>query len=388
MITAYPPLSDTLDTRNQLPSSRKIKTNDSTFVIDTFINSCYLPASVVPAGWFDVEPDYTSSTYLCTGQIGPNFLIPPGDTSICAYLSLLDEQYRSGIEQERSLMHLISMFRRGGSESEGTDTLPPCFEVYPDTTTICNLKKLIIMDSLWVTITTLDTMTTTITSNFDSLVISLRQGNNQIGRESSRELDLDSLYQTQVITITTIQQTLDRIKTLRRELWTQMDTITIEECTDSIIRIEMLALQFLDPDRVFSVEQEDEIIDYARLCSDQYGKGVHMMRAIASRFYDEDFRVHDLDCEEAVEERSRPSTNDELLVDFQIVPNPNSGKFRIIYNSEKEISKIEIIDLTGRILSVNEDGYTELNINHSCTAFVSVVYSDGTRISKPVIITR
>ncbi len=46
------------------------------------------------------------------------------------------------------------------------------------------------------------------------------------------------------------------------------------------------------------------------------------------------------------------------------------------------------MDLTGRILAMSKDDQYELNIKQTGVAFVSVIYADGNRVSKQVIITK
>ena len=135
-----------------------------------------------------------------------------------------------------------------------------------------------------------------------------------------------------------------------------------------------------------------EIDYYAKKCSNEYGRGIHLMRAITSGFNDIDYRLYDMACEEEIEVEQRRvlNTSNDYSNNLHIIPNPNSGEFSISYNGEKVISFIQVIDTRGRLILQNDikgnEPLMSLNLTQSGLYFLKTHFVNGTtRIDKVVV---
>ncbi len=137
-------------------------------------------------------------------------------------------------------------------------------------------------------------------------------------------------------------------------LWTKIDSIEISECLDSISMIEMKAYKYLSHKDNLSESEMQEIDYYAKKCSNEYGRGIHVMRAIASGFNDIDYRLYDMACEEEIELEQRYNTKRfvQATDKITIIPNPNNGQFVIKHTDNKLLKAVTIHRIDGMLVLI------------------------------------
>ena len=174
--------------------------------------------------------------------------------------------------------------------------------------------------------------------------------------EGHTQSQKDALWTHYQQSLSTLRQMILAKATLEDSAWTAMDSIQTIECLDSISMIEMKALKYLSKIDSLTEAEKIEIDLYSRKCAQKYGRGIHIMRSIAAHFNDEDYREFDIACD-PMNYQSPPNsvlTNTNNWVessDIEIVPNPNSGSFNLIINTDNEIQDILIFDLQGRMIN-------------------------------------
>ncbi len=174
-------------------------------------------------------------------------------------------------------------------------------------------------------------------------------------------------------------------------IWTEIDSIVIEACLDSISMLEMKAYKYMSHMDSLSETEKMDIVTNAQLCASQYGRGVHLMRAIASAYDTTDFRVYDIDCESELENR-RIKINEVGKKRIDIYPNPSAGIFVIKSPQEDLIKSIHIMDYSGHLIyhKENPDVVHTVNIQDMASGlyFVQVKYGDGRIEVEKIIINK
>jgi len=91
--------------------------------------------------------------------------------------------------------------------------------------------------------------------------------------------------------------------------------------------------------------------DYSSLCSDVYGKPVHLARALTATFDTTYFDQYD-DCLHGLEERrGRMISGEEHQI--EVYPNPTTGLLQVVL-PENYIGKLTIVDMRGRRVATYE----------------------------------
>ena len=360
----------------------------STFFVDSTVDHCYLPNN--PPSWLRDEFD-NGTTLTCSGLPGSGNGIDPNDTTrVCRYLEFLNEQLQDTTRRDLTLMRLISLFRMYNDTTVTEETLvPDCLKIYLDTTSICGIKMLLTMDSL-VTSATLgsDTIRFQIQVQSTLTYLTLLQWRNyKTGIEGNTQAEKDSLRQVYITELTKLK-TLIQIKRDEEErIWTVIDSIQIVECLDSIFMLEMLAIQLMPKDS-FSLSEQRMIDGYARRCAKEYGRGIHIFRALAARFSEEDYRQYDLDCgtpeEQSLEQRVRIETNRKILIS----PNPSQGDITINISDHEAASELYISDIVGNIYLQQENPVQsqKIRLEHSGVYIITVTYYDGQRQTEKILV--
>ena len=182
-------------------------------------------------------------------------------------------------------------------------------------------------------------------------------------------------------------RTLTKIRQQRQDsIWTVIDSIELVECIDSITRLELMAIKFMAKDSL--TEDEQTTIDsYARRCARNYGRGIHVMRALAASFSDEDYRKYDYDCG-ATEEEQLEYRDSNPPRSLTIVPNPSTGIIRINVPDNELARKLIITDLVGTnyYISPNPEQSQEITLNQSGIYIAHVLYKDGNTATQRFII--
>ena len=184
------------------------------------------------------------------------------------------------------------------------------------------------------------------------------------------------------------------IQTKRTEedmIWSSIDSIAIEECLDSISMIEMKAYKYMTHMDELTDNEKADIIQYAKRCATQYGHGIHLMRSIASRFDDTDYREYDLDCEQSDggDRDNQQIEKRNIDNEFSIIPNPNNGTFTILTSEKRQIKYLSIIDLHGKVVWENKSSNNEVEYHvqlNSGLYLISIEDTEGNiNIDKMVI---
>ena len=297
-----------------------------------FVNSqqeeCFMPDEVNPTGWF-VEDTTVFFPDPCLIQA-----LPEGhEFSPCDYLTYLtenDSDTHSGVQ----LMSLISLYR----EYEDQDSFPLCLEFYLDGTEIEGLQDLVDMKLMM----------------------------DQVDKASS-------MAQSEA-------------------LWNTISGQQIPIAADSIIIIEMKAIQLLDPDRILTAQEQAEVQYLARKCSSIYGNGIHLMRVLASASHKEDYRIYDLDCDspaEYVPDEARIKLRQQVSeLHLSVVPNPNNGNFLLSINEPERVRAIEVADMQGNIyLELSEvKASNPMIVRQSGLYHIIAFENDGTIVTTKFII--
>jgi hypothetical protein len=267
--------------------------------------------------------------------------------------------------------------------------VPDCLNVYLDTTSVCGIKMLLNIDSL-VTTATLgsDTIRLEIQVQSTLTYLTLQQWlNYDIGVEGNTQTEKDSLRQSYIRELTKLKSLIQIKRDEEDRIWTEIDSIQIVECLDSIFILEMLAFKLMPKDS-FSVSEQTMIDDYARRCASEYGRGVHLFRAIASRFSEEDYRIYDLDCgteeERNLQPRSSRRNDDQIL----IKPNPSKGNIIIDLEGELTVSKLYVTDIMGYIHYevIDPSRMTKINLSESGLYVATIIYKDGSSKSEKFVV--
>jgi len=358
----------------------------STFFVDPIDNPCYLPPEdkIFPREWF---VDQEGSAARCDGTPGAYELFIHDSTRVCQFLALLDNHLQDADRRSIGIMRMINLFRLAARTAYYENhPMPKCLTDYLDTTHLCGIKLLLQMDTLVENaITGTDKIRNEIQIQSTLTYWLLQQwieydasGEGQTQEEKDR---LRSLY---IRELRILQNLIESQRSEEDALWTEIDSIEILECLDSISMIEMKAYKYLSKRNVLTESEIQEIVYYAKKCTKEYGRGVHLMRAIAANYTTEDYRLYDLVCEEQidVEKRyifSRPTTDNRKAV---IIPNPNNGKFVIHHDGDKVIDEVTITNSNGTNMVLEYDPYNKANIKLSeslnALYFVKVTYTDGT----------
>ena len=128
-----------------------------------------------------------------------------------------------------------------------------------------------------------------------------------------------------------------------------------------------------------------EIDYYAKKCSNEYGRGIHLMRAIASGFNDIDYRLYDMACEEEIEVEQRRvlNTPNYYSNDLHVIPNPNNGHFVIKHADNKLLKAINMHRIDGmfvqklKITDINKE--INLRDTNNGVYYIQFIYDDGSK---------
>ena len=184
------------------------------------------------------------------------------------------------------------------------------------------------------------------------------------------------------------------IQTKRTEedmIWTTIDSIAIEECLDSVSMITMKAYKYMTHMDELSEEEKIDIVKYAKKCASQYGHGVHLMRSIASRFDDTDYREYDVECGETEQEgyKNQDIEYRKSTAELHIIPNPNDGTFVINSKNNTGINSVIIHDLQGKVVfysdNIDQEHKIHLDVNAGLY-LINIEFHDGNLATNKMII--
>jgi len=224
--------------------------------------------------------------------------------------------------------------------------------------------------------------------------LSLQQWQNyDINASGNSQAEKDQLWQNYITELDILKALIQTKRTEEEIIWSAIDSIAIEECLDSISMISMKAYKYMTHMDELSESEKVDIVKYAKKCASQYGHGVHLMRSIASRFDDTDYREYDVNCEESEQEgyKNQEIEYRKSNAELHIIPNPNDGTFVVNTKNDSGIDKITIQDLQGRVVfysdSIDQGDNVHLDINAGLY-LINVKFHDGNLITQKMIITK
>ena len=211
--------------------------------------------------------------------------------------------------------------------------------------------------------------------------------------EGNSQSERDQLWEDYITELNILKVLIQTKRTEEDMIWSSIDSIAIEECLDSISMIEMKAYKYMTHIDELSDNEKADIIQYAKRCATQYGHGIHLMRSIASRFDDTDYREYDLDCEESMQDgyRNQEIEYRKSQSGITIVPNPNNGTFSINHSNNLEVTQVTIRDIQGmevyNQVGVSQGEHIQINVS-SGLYIISMEYNNGKIESQKIIISK
>lgn len=350
------------------------------FDVDGSVEPCYFQSNRTPQAW--MRPDI-GNAIQCGGLPGSGIGTPTDDTTrVCRYLEFLEEQLQDSTRRDLTIMRLISLFRMYSDSTIMDDvTVPECLKIYLDTTSVCGIKMLLEMDSL-VTTATLGSDTIRVQIQVQSTLTYLTM----LQWRNASEEDKDSLRLVYIQELEKLRLLVQVKRNEEDRIWTEIDSIQIIECIDSISMIEMMAYKYMARNSL--TEDDYYVIDsYSRRCASQYGRGIHLMRAIAATFSQEDYRQYDTECEDlGLEQRTLRSPRTDRNI--SVVPNPSHGQVSIIVQESESASQLLITDLMGTHYFSTDDvlDTQDIIINEIGVYILHVIYNDGTTANEKFIV--
>lgn len=361
---------------------------DMIFNVDPSVRSCYQQDNHQPQGWFRAE---SGTAQDCIGGVGSGVGSSLDDTTrICRLLEYLDGQLQDTTRRDLAIMRLISLFRMY-NDSTITEELvvPDCMKIYLDTTSLCGIKMLLTMDSLIDSTLGSDTLRFQIQVQSTLTYLTLMQWRNYVPNgEEGGQMQKDSLRQVYIRHLTALRTLVQTVRNDSDRIWTEIDSIQILSCLDSISMIEMMAIKYMARDSL--TEEDRSVIDgYARRCAQKYGRGIHVMRAIAASFSKEDYRQYDYDCDEPREDRPLEQRARGQSRTLSVVPNPSYGQLTVTIPDHALASSLSITDLVGTSYYETSElsSSIQINLDESGIYLAQVKYKDGTyAIEKFIVI--
>ena len=112
------------------------------------------------------------------------------------------------------------------------------------------------------------------------------------------------------------------------------------------------------------------------------------MRALASRFSDEDYRKYDIGCGTTDEIQQRELTPEQANLEVSVRPNPSRGNITIQVEEPDKAIQLLVTDLNGSIYYTTEKVYSSQNIsiNNSGVYILHLRYNDKTSVYEKFVI--
>ena len=329
------------------------------FKVNPFDDPCYMPNQVLPinTNWF--EPDGGSAN-ACIGNVpgtgGTSFL--QDTTKICEYLRHLDSLHHVPQTANNAVLRMINLLRMIQKSELYQESLPVCVETYLDTTSLCGISLVLNTEEM-VEEAVLGTDTTRYQIKIQSTLAYytwLQWSSYDENAEGNSVEEKEELLQLFLIEREKLRTLVQTYQQESKDTWSEIDSIQIEECLDSVSLLMMQAYKYMNPTDSLSESDQLFIDQNARLCAREYGQGVHIFRAIAARFSDEDYKVFD-DCNQyqtgGEEDGFFLPSNEGVSVlgdELKIYPNPTKDAVAVQYNGKLPIHAVKVHDINGKVI--------------------------------------
>jgi len=325
-----------------------------------YVNStypCHIPSNIIPNSWFTDETGI-NNYYKCANSPGPNW-IPfwDNETVLCAYYQRIINTYGYGSTQ---YIRMIQTMLRYGQQRVNFD-LPDCIKDDP------------ILPECWEQLTAAEHKLSANDDTKENEKNDLAQriaglsDAYEAGNEENYLAQNENAMMTLISTLLGAKETYDlKIGQVR----ILMDDI---DCTDSIMQV---ALPILE-EYVHYLETKDKsafdysrLINYSRLCADEYGPYIHLARGMVFPITNENFDQYD-DCRLG---SSNPRKASSIQSNTMIFPNPSHGLSKIVFDKEKS-GYLEVINISGQIIQRKGfDQLREVNIDLASNKGVYLIY--------------
>ena len=116
--------------------------------------------------------------------------------------------------------------------------------------------------------------------------------------------------------------------------------------------------------------------------------GVHVMRALASRFFEEDYRLYDIDCGDSEEIEQRQVSSEQYHREVSIRPNPSHGNIIVDIGDYKMTSQLYVTDIVGNTHHVidNPEHSHRLQLPSSGVYLITIKYNDGFIVTEKILV--
>lgn len=324
----------------------------------------HMPANPNFPNWFTSE--LVNNPYTCANTPGPNWMpLWDDEEALCAYYSEVIDS--NGHNSKEYILMIQAMLRYDQYRSEYN--LPACIAEDP------------LLPLCWVQMIEAEATIANSGMHWSPVNDSLKQ---QIeGLSAAYEADVVEEYL--VSHGSTIAALIPSLESAKSEHDLKVDQALAElsaiNCTDEIISVALPILQqymaYLKAEDKSTFDYSS-LIEYSRLCADDYGPYIQLARGIVYPIADEYFDQYD-DCRsEAIEPRS--ASNNIGNYGTFVHPNPSKGIVTVTFK-DKSSGRIEVTDVSGKTIaskvfkdqrnvSLNMMGYTGLNL-------IRILHHDG-----------
>lgn len=324
---------------------------DSRFLVNSNI-TYHMPTNPIPGGgqWFFDNPTVAWYEDPCTSSAGPDWQPFDNDPEkICDYY-----YYLRVPDTDNPFKYFIGVFDLLFlSESHQNFALPDCILLDYEFQNLCGINELVSVLNYFHYLSNPQ-------GDYDSL--NILQDQLVITTDSSSKSILFSLINSE-LDIISLESLINNIENHSEfgSLFNQLNSI---DCSSLLVNIwadvYLHYIQFLLNEGSVDSFDMTNLQQYSSLCSDIYGKPIHLARAMTATF-DSTYYDQNDDCISGMEQRIVRLTP-EIENTIEVYPNPTKGVVQIVF-PRKYNGNLKIMDTNGRQLGNNriEDG-TKISI--------------------------
>ncbi len=319
---------------------------DNQFLVNSSYES-HMPTFINLDNWF---ADENLTPQLCSSVLGPDWIASFDDPEkVCKYYNELKK-----LKDSNNKEYLIKVFHLLNHYNLNPDlSIPSCISDDPDLNKTCGLNQLV---SMYGQISTLYTK-----ESKDPNVIKAIETMYKLKDDNWAKFDQNDINTINVHNEQHLQKLINKASTLKNDL-------SLFNCSNSIYNSWAKVLEiYMDYvlGYILSDTQKNEINSIANLCSSEYGDAVNWARALKNTYNPNS--NHYNACQEGEIEKRESTT---LISNFQIIPNPSNGQFKIKMNhNDSDMLNIEIYNNAG--IKV----FTQNNLNRN--EFIDPHLSNG-----------
>jgi hypothetical protein len=329
---------------------------NSPFFVNSFYN-CHLPPVISHNGWFE-DQNWIHNFYTCANDPGPNWMPFWDDEEVlCSYYLRTINTYGY---QSLEYIRMIQTMLRYGNQRINFE-LPKCIKGDPVLSecwkTLVNAE-----DELIRTSDGLGSERDNLRNKINSLSLSYTSGKEDAYLADHKN-EIMALSSSLSNSKSDYDRSLKNVKTI-------LDKI---DCTDAISAIAVPILK----EYIKFIETEDKsrfdystLINFSRLCADDYGPYIHLARGIVFPVSGEHFDQYDT-CREG---RTKPRSANESVISSAIYPNPSRGIATIDFGTNVT-GRLVVLDIAGRkIMEAELNDLERLDIDLSDNLGINLIH--------------